>query len=100
MLSCEFDSSLHVLWPSSIDPDDRHISLQARNAQRDVKIASLNRPVGEGMSFPIGVLSRPRLVRAPDTVEPASLNIRATSCSRVAARRGWRHWIDDGLRDL
>lgn len=100
MLSGELDGCLYVFRYSSVDPDDRHTSLLAWHAKRSVEIAGLDRSVGKGVCLPVGVFSGPGLVRTPDTVEPTSANISAVSCSRVVARCGRRHWMDQGLGDL
>src|SRR6266705_2029432 len=54
---CEFDSCLDVFRRSSIDSNDWHTSLLARNAKSSVQVAGLDRPVGKSVCFPVGVFS-------------------------------------------
>jgi len=93
------DSFLDVFRRSGVDSDDRHAPLSARNAERGVDIAALDRPVGKGPRLPVGVFSGPGLVRTPGGVVPASKDISTVSCGRVVARSGWRDRMDQWLRD-
>ena len=99
MLAGEFDRFLDVFRRPGVDSDDRHAPLSARNAERGVEIAALNRPVGKGVRLPVGELSSPGLTRTPGAVAPASKDISAVPRGRVVARSGWRDWMDQWLRD-
>ena len=79
MLRGEFDGFLDILRRSGVDPDDRDAPLLAWNAERSVKVASLDCPIGKGVGLPVGVFSSTRLIRTPDTIVPASEDIRAVS---------------------
>jgi len=80
VLPGKFDGFLDVLRRPRVDSDDRHAPLSARNPERGVEIAAMNRPVGKCVRLPIGVFSSPGLIRTPDAVGPASEDIRAVSC--------------------
>ena len=99
VLPGKFDGFLDVFRRPRVDSNDRHAPLSARNPERGVEIAALDRPVGKCVRLPVGVLSSPGLIRAPDTVVPAGKDISAVSCSRVVARSGWRDRVDQWLRD-
>ena len=99
MLPGEFDSLLDVFRRSGVDSDDRHAPLSARNAERGVEIAAVDRPVGKGPRLPVGVLSSSGLISTPGAVVPASTDISAVTCGRVVARSGWRDRVDQWLRD-
>ena len=99
MLPGKSDSLLDVFWRSGVDSDDWHAPLSARNAERGVDIAALDRPVGKGPRLPVGVFGSPGLVRTPGGVIPASKDIGAVSYGRVVARSGWRDRVDQRLRD-
>ncbi len=79
MLRSEFDGCLDIFRSSGVDADDGHAPLFAWNAEGSVEVAGLGRPVGKGVGLPVGVFSSARLVRTPDTVVPASADIRAVS---------------------
>ena len=84
----ESDSFLNVLWRPGVDVDYWHAPLLTRNAERDVEVTALDRPVGKGVRIIIGVFGSARLIRAPDTAVPASEDISTVSCGRVVARGG------------
>ena len=95
----KFHSFLNVLRRPCVDSDDRHASLSARNPERGLEIATMDRPIGKGVRLPVGVFSSPGLIRTPDTVVPAGKDIRAVTCSRVVARSCWWDRVDKWLRD-
>ena len=99
VLPGKFDGFLNVLRRPCVDSDDRHAPLSARNPERGVEIAALDRPIGRGPGLPIVVLSGPGLIRTPDTVVPACKDISAVSCSRVVARSCWWDRVDQWLGD-
>ena len=99
MLPGKFDGFLDVFRCPCVDSNDRHTPLSARNTERGVEIASLDRPVGKCVRLPVGVLSGSGLIRAPYAVVPASEDIGAVSCGRVIARNGWWDRADQRLRD-
>jgi len=99
VLPGEFDGFLDVFRSPGVYSDDRHAPLSARNPERGVEIAAVDRPVGEGPRLPVGVLSSPGLIRTPGAVVPTSTDIGAVSCGRVVARGGWRDRVDQWLRD-
>ena len=75
----EFDGCLDIFWGSGVNANDGHAPLLAWNAEGGVEVARLGRPVRKGVGRPVRVLSSARLVRTPDTVVPASADIRAVS---------------------
>ena len=94
----EPDSFLDVLRSSGIDADYWYASLLTR-PERGVEVATLDRPVGEGVCLVVGVFGSTRLIRAPDTVVPASDDISTVSCGRVIARGGRWDGTYQWLRD-
>ena len=96
----KLDSFLDVGWRSCIDADYRHAPLLTRNPEGSVEVAALDRPVGKGVRFPVGVFGGARVIRSPDAVVPASEDIGAVSCSGVVARSGWWDGMDQRLRDF
>ena len=99
MVPGEFHSLLDVLRCSGVDTNHRHVPLLTRDAEGGVEIAALDRPVGKGIGLVVGVFGSTRLVRTPETVEPASDDITTISCSRVVARGGGWDGVDQWLRD-
>jgi len=100
MPASKFDSFLDITRRSGIDTDYWHVSLLTRKAKCGVKVTGLNRPVGKGVRLVVGVLGSTRLVRTPDSVEPASFDIGAASCRGVVARSGRRDRMDQWLRNF
>ena len=96
----EPDSFLDVPRRSSIDADYWHAPLLTRNAERNVDVAALDRPVGKCVRLVVGVFGSTRLIRAPYTVVPARDDISTVSCGRVVARGGGWEGADQWLRDL
>jgi len=96
----ESDSFLNVLRRSGIDADYWHAPLLTRNPECGVEVATLDRPVGEGVCFVVAVLSSARLIGAPDTGIPASEDIGTVSCGRVVARSGRWDGVDQWLREF
>ena len=96
----EYDSFLDVLRRSSIDADYWHAPLLTRNAERNVEVTALDRPVGKCVRLVVGVFGSTRLIRTPDAVVPARDDISAVSCGRVVARGGRWDRADQRLRDL
>ena len=70
MLPSELDSFLDVPRSSGIDADYWHAPLLARNAERGVEVAGLDRAIGGHVRLPVGVFRGPRLIRPPDAVQP------------------------------
>ena len=99
MAPCESDSFLDVLRSSRIDADYWHAPLLTRNPECGVEVATLDRPVGEGVCLEVGVFGSTGLIRAPDTVVPVSDDIGTVSCGRVIARGGRWDGVDQWLRD-
>ena len=93
----EPDSFLDVLRSSRIDADYWYIPLLTRNPECGVEVATLDRPVGEGVCFVVGIFGGTRLIRAPDTIVPASDDISTISCGRVIARGGGWDGADQWL---
>ena len=60
----------------------------------------MDRPIREGVRFPVGVFGGSGLIRTPDTVVPASPGLGTISSGRVVAWRGWWDWVDQWLRDF
>ena len=101
MLPSKTDSFSDVVWGSGVNADYRHTPLLARITEGSVEVTGLDRAVGEGVRFPIGVFSGPGVVRAPDAVVPASEDVGAVPCAgRVVAWGGWRDRVDQRLRKL
>ena len=75
MIAGELDGFLDVRRRPSIHADDRHAPLLTREAKRGVEITALDSAIRECVRLPVGVFSGARLIRTPDTVEPASLNL-------------------------
>ena len=96
----ESDSFLDILWSSRVDSDYRHVPLLTRNPGRGVEVATLDRPVGEGVRFVVCEFCSARLIRAPDAVGPAGDDISAISCGGVVARGGRWDGADQRLRDF
>jgi len=96
----ESDSFLDVPRRSGIDADYWHVSLLTRNAERNVDVAALDRPVGKCVRLVVGVFGGTRLIRTPYTVVPASDDISTVSCGRVVARGGRWDRADQWLRYL
>jgi len=96
----ESDSFLDVLRCSGIDADYWHASLLTWNPERGVEVATLDRPVWEGVCLAVGVFGSTRLIRAPDAVVPVSEDIGTASCGRVVARGGRWDGADQWLRDF
>ena len=94
------DSFLDVPRRSCIDADYWHVSLLTRNAERNVDIAALDRPVGKCVRLIVGVFGSTRLIGTPYTVVPASNDISTASYGRVVARGGGWDGADQLLRDL
>ena len=94
------DSFMDVLWCSGIDTDYWHASLLTRNPERGVEVAALDRPVGKCVRLVVGGFGGARLIRAPDTVGPASNDISTVSCGGVIARGGRWDGADQRLRDF
>jgi len=94
------DSFMDVLWCSGIDTDYWHASLLTRNPERGVEVATLDRPVGEGVCLIVGEFGSTRLIRAPEAVGPASDDISTVSCGRVVARGGGWDGADQWLRNF
>ena len=100
MLPCKTDSFSDVVWGSGVNADYRHAPLLARITERSVEVAGLDRAVGEGVCFPIGVLGGTGLVRTPDAVVPASEDVGTAPGGRVVAWGGWWDRVDQRLRNL
>ena len=100
MAPCKLDGFLDVARRPSINADYRHIPLLTREPERGVEVAALDGPIGKGVRLVVCVLSGTRLIRTPDTIEPASVDISAVSCGRVVARCGRRDGVDERLRDF
>ena len=100
MLPNKLDSFLDVGRRSCVDADYRYAPLLTRNAEGSVEVTALDRPVGKGVRFPVGVFGSARVIRSPDTVVPASEDIGAVSCGGVVARSGWWDGMDQRLRDF
>ena len=100
VLPSESESFLDVLWSSRVDSDYWHASLFTRNPQRGVEVAALNCPVGKCVRLVVGEFGGTRLIRAPETVGPASDDISTVSCGRVVARGGRWDGADQRLRDF
>jgi hypothetical protein len=100
VLPDELDSFRDVTRRSGVDADYWHAPLLTRDAKCGVEVAALDRPVGKDVCLPVGVFSGPRLVRSPDTVEPASNSIGAVACGRIVARRGRWDRVDQRLREF
>ena len=100
MLRSKFDSFLDVSWRSGVDPDYWHVPLLARDAERGVEVAALDRSVGKSVRLKVGVFGSTRLTRTPDTAVPASEDISAVTGGRVVARGGRWDGVDQRLRDF
>ena len=57
-------------------------------------------PIWKGVRLVVWEFSGTRLIRTPDTIEPAGADISAVSCGRVVARCGRRYGVDERLRDF
>ena len=57
----------------------------------------MDRPVGKGVRLVVGVFGSTRLIRTPNSVVPASLDIGAVSCGMVVAWGGRWDRMDQGL---
>ena len=77
MFGGEFDGFLNVFWRSGIDADDWYTPLLAWNTKCSVEVAGLDSPVGKRVGFPLSMFSSSRMIRTPNTIEPASTDIRA-----------------------
>ena len=100
MLPSKDDSFPDVVRRSRVDADDRHAPLLTRKAERSVEVAALDRPVRKDVCLPVGVFGGPRLIRTPETVEPARLDVGAATCSGVVTRGGWWDWVYQWLRNF
>jgi len=96
----KFDSFLDIARRSGVDPDYWHVSLLARDAERGVEVAALDRPVRKGVRLVVCVFGSARLIGTPDTVVPAGENIRTVAGGRVVARCGGWDGMDQWLRDF
>ena len=100
MIPCERDSFLDVIWRPSIDTDYQHIPLLTRESERGVEVAASDGPVGKDVRLEVGVFRGTRLIRTPDTVKPARVDISAMSGGRVVARCGRWYRLGERLRDF
>ena len=100
MLPSKDDSFPDVVRRSRVYANDWHAPLLARKAEGGVEVAALDGTVGEDVRLPVCVLGGPRLVRAPDAVQPARLDVSAVACSGVVARSGWWDRVDQWLGDV
>jgi len=96
----ESDSFLDVLLRSGIDTNYWHVPLLTRNPERGVEVATLDRPVWEGVCLVVGVFGSTRLIGAPDAVVPVSEDISTASCGRVVARGGGWDGANQWLRNF
>ena len=100
MLCGKFDGFLDVSWRSGVDPDYWHVPLLARDAERGVEVAALDRPVWKSVRLVVGVFGSAGLIGTPDAVVPARENISAVTGGRVVARSGRWDRMDQWLRDF